>query len=344
MTEGSPPTLDDAELRAALEQARGPLQVPAMPRVGLWLRAKTSPRLRALLPTPVVVLRARLRSRIAWARRADMRRLSRQTMEAILSGTPRAGETGELAREHFVQQEIYRELFWQPWRLARMDRRSQENARRALDSDRGVLLSSCHLGPIFRHISAITALGRTAYIASAPWFFEQPTPDYWGLRIARWWICSLSEDKRYIRTTRSFPVLRALLDQGELVVIYFDMPGSRRTRFLGKPVMLSSGSARLACETDAIVLPVRARMSASRVFVDVAPPLDPRDFPGHAELHDALAAIHERWILELPATLEDPNRDGAWEGGATAEGWALPSDPGSDHPQTPLPEAPPAPG
>jgi hypothetical protein len=32
--------------------------------------------------------------------------------------------------------------------------------------------------------------------------------------------------------------------------------------------------------------------------------------------------VHETSILELPQTLEDPNRAGAWEGGAGPGGWA----------------------
>ena len=60
---------------------------------------------------------------------------------------------------------------------------------------------------------------------------------------------------------------------------------------------------------------------AIATWTDVAPPLDPRDVASSEELHDALAAVHERWILELPATLEDPNRAGAWERTATATGW-----------------------
>jgi len=58
------------------------------------------------------------------------------------------------------------------------------------------------------------------------------------------------------------------------------------------------------------------------VWLDAHPPLDPREHDGIEQLHEALAAVHERWILELPATLENPRRDGFWEA-ASAEGWPL---------------------
>jgi hypothetical protein len=46
------------------------------------------------------------------------------------------------------------------------------------------------------------------------------------------------------------------------------------------------------------------------------------------ELHEEIAAIHERWILEAPEALEDPRRAGAWEEGATATEWVRPGRPG----------------
>jgi hypothetical protein len=185
-----------------------------------------------------------------------------------------------------------------------------------------VLLSACHLGPYFLQMSAVTSLGYSPHAVAAPWFFEDPTPDYWGRRLARWWHGIAKRDERLVYSVGSFPVLRALLAEGELVLNYFDMPGGTRTPFLGKPVMLSSGSAELAFQTEALVLPLRARRAGSRVWTDVFEPLDARDFEQVEDLHKALAAVHERSILEVPETLEDPNRAGAWENAATEHGWA----------------------
>ncbi len=245
-------------------------------------------------------------------------------MEAVVGSTSRAGEVHELARQHIIEDEVRRALFWQPWKTASMDAGSLEHVQTASAAGRGVLLSSCHQGPIFLHRSAITSLARTAYIVMGPWFFEDPRPGYSGRRLAHWWRGLRRRDERIVCSVGAFPVLRALLEEREMVVVYFDMPGSRRTRFLGKPVMLASGTARLAFETNALILPTRARRVGHRVWCDVHAPLDPRHFPSHEQLHDALAAVHERWILELPATLEDPRRLGAWEQGATAQAWTRP--------------------
>ena len=133
-----------------------------------------------------------------------------------------------------------------------------------------------------------------------------------------------------ILSTGSFPILSALLKRGEVVFLFFDMPGSHETRFLGKTAMLADGTARLAVQTDAVVLPLRSRSSGHRVSLDAGAPLDPREYADADELHSALAHRHERWILESPAAMADPRTFG-WGAGATPQGWSRPAPPRSRH-------------
>jgi lauroyl/myristoyl acyltransferase len=310
-----------AELAKAIEAAKQPLRPPGMPSVELRLRLRTSTQLRGLLPRRLVLARAAAKARTAWDN-PDERRRALRAMTAIVGGTPRAGEIEELALRRLIEQESERSLYWQPWRTSRVSATSSANLQRALGATRPVLLSACHLGPYFLQMSAVTSLGHSPHAVAAPWFFEDPTPDYWGRRLARWWHGIAKRDERLVYSVGSFPVLRALLAEGELVLNYFDMPGGTRTQFLGKPVMLSSGSAELASQTQALVLPLRARREGNRVWTDVFEPLDARDFAHVEDLHKALAAVHERSILEVPETLEDPNRAGAWENSATEHEWA----------------------
>jgi lauroyl/myristoyl acyltransferase len=282
--------------------------------------------LRRVLPTRLLVRRAEARAISFWETDPVARERALPAMEAVLAGTARAGELEELAREHYVEQAAHRTLFWQPWKMPSMDARSTETAQAALSSGRGVLVSSCHLGPIFLHYWPLTAI-RTGYAIVGPWFLEEPTPDYAGRRLARWRKGVERRDERLLPSQGVFVQLRALLAQGEMAFMYFDMPGSRSTQFLGKPVMLATGTARLATEADALVLPIRARREGHRVWTDVQAPLDPRDFSGYEQLQDALAGVHERWILERPGALEDPNRRGAWEGSASTSAWVRPERP-----------------
>ena len=121
----------------------------------------------------------------------------------------------------------------------------------------------------------------------------------------------------------SFQIVRALLGRGEAVLIFFDMPGGRETNFLGKPVELADGSAELAVRTGSLVLPLRARRAGHEVWIDVGEAIDARRSAGVDELHEALAQVHERWILENPAAMDDPRRFG-WEDGAGPQRWTAP--------------------
>jgi lauroyl/myristoyl acyltransferase len=289
-------------------------------------REASTAALRRVLPTRLLVRRAELRASAAWETNPVTRERALPAMEAVVGGTARAGELEQLAREHYIEQAAQRTLFWQPWKMPSMDARSTETAQAALSSGRGVLVSSCHLGPMFLHYWPLTAI-RSGYAIVGPWFFEAPTPDYAGRRLARWRKGLEPRDERLLASRGVFVQLRALLAEGEMAFTYFDMPGSRITSFLGKPVMLATGTARLSSEADALVLPIRARRERHRVWTDVHAPLDPREFSDYEQLQDALAGVHERWVLERPGAMEDPNRRGAWEGGASASAWVRPERP-----------------
>lgn len=294
-----------------------------MPPAPLIVRLKTSP-LRELIPTRLVVRRAERRGREIWQRSLAARESALAVIETIVADTRSPSELAELAQQHLIEVEVERALFWQRWAQPRKDARSSANLGQALASGRGVLISACHQGPIGPGHAAVTSPRRTLYSTSALWFFEEPSHDHWGRRLARWHRQLYARNQRALPSVGAFALLRLLLEGGELVLIQFDMPGSRETRFLGRPVMLTAGTARLAVQADALVLPLRNRRVAHRVWVDIEAPLDPRDFADDRALHEALAAVHEQWILDSPATLEDPRREGAWEAGATAAAWLRP--------------------
>jgi lauroyl/myristoyl acyltransferase len=295
-----------------------------MPPVPVRTRLKTSTAVRRLLGRRVALARACAKGERLW-RRGHGRERAVSAMAAILAGTGRSGEVQELARRRLIEDEASRALFWGPWRTSEIGERSGRHLDEAFSSGRRVILSMCHLGPFFLALSPMGARGIRTIAVSGPWMFAEPTPDHWGRRLARWRRGVADRGGRLVHSGDSFEVLRALVERGEALVIYFDLPGSIRTDFLGKPVMLAAGTAQLAHQTDALVLPLRARREGTRVWTDTWEALDPRDFSGPQELHRAVAAVHERSILEMPEALEDPRRPGAWEDGARPGEWALPS-------------------
>jgi len=281
-----------------------------MPSVRLRLRLRTSPSLRRMLPRRLVERRALRRGAELWQHNAGEREDAIAAMNAIVGDTSRAGESEQLARRSLIEDRVQTALFWQPWSRAKMDPGAEARLREAIASGRGVLLSACHVGPHFRATSAIASVGRVPYSVSGPWYFEPPSHDEWGRRLARW---RKGANGIPVLSSGSFATLLARLEEAEIIYICFDQPGRRETRFLGKTAMLADGTARLAVAADALILPVRSRRAGHHAWLDIASPLDPREHAAVEELHEALAAVHEHWIMEDPATLEDPRISG-WAG------------------------------
>jgi lauroyl/myristoyl acyltransferase len=240
-----------------------------------------------------------------------------RAMRVVLAGTATVAELDELARARLVEQLAGRALFWQrPW-TADIDAQSSLRIAEALAGTRGVLLSHCHLGPYPRLDRARPFHGQVTYLVPGPWYFEQPGYGRWGRRLARWRRATKS---RPVQASGSFRIVQSLLERGEAVFIAFDQPGPKETTFLGKRAMMAEGTAQLAVRADALVVPVRARRRGHRVHVDAAEPIDPRELGGVDEVHEALVAVHEQWVLETPAEMEDPRETG-WGDGATSQAW-----------------------
>jgi lauroyl/myristoyl acyltransferase len=296
--------------------------VPRMPPATLRVRLRTSPAIRTVLPSRLVVARAERKARRLWREHEASHAYAVRTMEAVVAGTPREADLEEIAERHLVEIEAWEALFWQPWSAPHVDARSRALLQGTCAGERGVLLSACHLGPYFPKAKTLVTLGIEPYVVTGDFFLEEPSNDYWGRRLARW--RRGVPDVPLVRPRGSFAVLAGALERRETVLVYFDMPGPHETRFLGKPAMLADGTARLAVETDALVLPVRSWRRGHRLALDAHEPLDPRSFAGVDDLHEALAALHERLILEQPEAMADP-ADYGWGDGATAQRWDRPS-------------------
>lgn len=308
---------DIAELLADAERIA---PYPRMPPAPLGVRLKTSLWLRRLMPTSVVVRRAERRGRLLWDESDWDREDSLQAMEAIVGASARAGELTELAKAHLIEREVEKALFWQPWRTPRIDPQSLERLRSALDGDRPVLMSACHQGPYHRTSLLALRMGYKPYVVAGAWYFQEPSHDYWGRRLARW---RKAARVNLVKSRGSFPVLKALLEKGESVLLYYDMPGRRESRFLGKPATLADGIARLATDTGAIVLPVRMLREGHHTRLEVGEPIDGRLVSDVGELHRRLGSVLERWIMEFPPRMDDPRKFG-WKDGARAAEWVHP--------------------
>ena len=88
----------------------------------------------------------------------------------------------------------------------------------------------------------------------------------------------------------------------------FDAPGSRPTRFLRQTIRLATGTARLAVETGALVVPIWRARERWRMRTVVGEPIEPGTIP--TTCTSGWPALHSAWILARPAALEDPDAGG----------------------------------
>jgi hypothetical protein len=320
-TQQSPTTAQpDQDMDRTLEALDRIPAAPRMPSVDLRLRVKTSPALWRLLPQRPLIARAIHNAQRIWETSPEDREDALGAIDAIVGSTAQAEAREEIARGYVVERQVDNVLFWRPWKTPSLDPLSTARIRDAMSTGRGVVLSVCHTGPFHLIPKALASVGCAPYVVAGPWYFEQPSHDYWGRRLARW---HKGARCRLVLSSGSFPALKALVERGKTVMIYFDLPGSRETGFLGKTATLADGTARLASDTEAIVLALRVRRAGEAVWLDVAEPLDARELADVDELHAALAKIHERWILEYPAAMNDP-REFGWGQGARPDAWVRP--------------------
>jgi lauroyl/myristoyl acyltransferase len=269
-------------------------------------------RRRRRIPSPVAVAVAVARGRRAW-RDPQARAGARAAIEAIVGNVP---ERDALARRHLVETAVREELIWRPWQLsgARLDGRA--HLEDALATRRGVIASFVHSGPFPGVGGALAEVSDRTHTVVGGWLHDRSDDRAEERRRLRWRANLGLAGASVIEAAGSYAAIAALLRAGELVAMGFDVPGTDETEFIGRRIALVSGTARLAFETGALVVPVWRARDRWRPLTIAAPAVDPAGHATWQELHAALASIHSRWILARPAELENPCRPGWW-GAAT---------------------------
>ena len=309
------------------DQRTGPVRPPAgkplslscpVPWGGVSGRLRASVGARRVVPTALALAGTDLLYGVAL--RLSRRRMAQAVaaMNAVVGGTPAEVELVRLARGHVAAQARGWELTWRPWELARIPIRDAARIDEVRATGRGLVISHTHLGPLAGWVP-LGRLLRPLYHPAGDWAVHPPRPGYNGYQLEQRRRLYREAGIELIHAPGSAMALYKALTRGGAALLTMDAPGDRRTDFLGKPVDMDDGTARIAARTDAVVLPSALMPVGRRWEIRIGEPLDPRKFASPDDLHLALAAVHERIVLRAPEHLEDPRR--LWAD-ASRDGWA----------------------
>ncbi|HYI18500.1 MAG TPA: hypothetical protein VD836_07300 [Solirubrobacteraceae bacterium] len=257
------------------------------------------------IPLPVAVAGAVRAGRRAWDDDPEARAAARRAIFAVCGI-----EHDDLARAHLVEHAVREELIWRAWDAPLGRWTGAEHLDAAIASRRGVVCSFVHSGPFPGVTAAIASRTDRLHLVTGAWMFLPYEGDAESARTVRWLANLQALPVTLVGNAGSYGALADALRAGDAVLTAFDAPGSRPTPFLRQTIRLASGTARLAVETGALVVPIWRARERWRMRTVVGEPIEPGTDPD--DLHERLARVHSAWILARPAALEDPTREGWW--------------------------------
>lgn len=273
---------------------------------GVLARAQAAGLARRAYPVPVGLALARVRAERAW-RDPAARQGARQHLELLVGATPRAGEVDQLARRYLYETLRYRELLGRTAVTTTVPVDGLERLRAQQRAGRGVVLSVVHQGQFGAHPAAIARHGVPMSVLLGPALFgPQPATSAGLLRRQLLAAFRAGRDVTLLNARNSYDTARAVLREGGVVWLGCDLTGTTPVRFLGRTYYVPSGTARLAMDTGAPVLPVSAFRYGRLERLEVQEALRPQDHADHRALLQAVFDRHAPAVLAWPEAVERP--------------------------------------
>jgi hypothetical protein len=244
---------------------------------------------------------AALRGRLEWWTVPRRREYALDLTETI-RGLPRdSPEARRYAKRRLVEDAVQAELHWRPWLGSRAPIEGFEHLTGALSDGRGVILATVHIGPFVGLVHALAARGIKVYISGGRWGGGEAALDgrrgRWTLMQNRW---VEEAGSRWVNRGGSYPVLRALLERGEICFLTVDAPGSVEVELAGHTARVRGGLASLALETGAPIVPGVTLRRGFGQAARLLEPIDPSAFDDPVELTRHLAAVLGELLLRDP--------------------------------------------
>jgi hypothetical protein len=252
---------------------------------------------------PVRLAPALVRARLdrIWSEPA-FRSSQEAEMRFLLEHTDRAGEVGELAYRHAEHMMMRGYLRWHPRAITRQPVRGIEWLTTRRDPARGVLLSFTHHHSYDGLFGSLARYGVRSQILITP---EIAKPEA-GIAF-RQHLRVAARGGEIVPAVGGTEQLAARLRPGTTLALAPDFPGRTPVTFLGRKVLGSFGTARIATLADSpVVLVTQHQDPAGGSYVQVHPPLESRDFSEPRELLDEVLGRHGEAILAWPEALEAP--------------------------------------
>jgi lauroyl/myristoyl acyltransferase len=278
--------------------------------VSLPARVYASRYTHRLLPAgPALSLAGWIGPAVRHRRNSAERRDGQRFMADLLLHTPRANEADELAEAWLTEKSMLGELFWRPWLLEHSRILGREHWESAHQDGRGALFVVGHIGGHWSISTILTRHGFEHYAVSHPHHWEPMPRGYKGLSKLHlrheYLEKPLGDSRIFLSTSSPEPLLR-LLEEGNSLMIAFDVAGSAATPFLGRRVALAGGPATLAFRTKSMLIPTVPQRQGTRIDLRFLTPINPADHDDPRSLRAAIAGAFEPVVLERPESVELP--------------------------------------
>jgi lauroyl/myristoyl acyltransferase len=295
-----------------VEALGDPLTTPRpVPWGGAVARLRASEALRRFVPAPLAMAALDLGHRLAARRDPQRLAQARATMEAVVGGTHRERDLDRLAVRHLSAWARGWELMWRPWLLASMPVEGAK-ALRDLEPGRGVIFSVPHFGPLVGVAALPRVVGPVHAAVGEHMVAAEAPAGYHGYQNEQVRKVLRDFGFRMVRAMGSARTFTEVLEGGGRVLINLDVPGKAPVRFLGKPVELMNGTARLAIGTDSVIVPAVPLPRGRKWYVHLGAPLDPREHDSWEDLLQATVTAVEDLVLRAPEYFENPLRESGW--------------------------------
>jgi hypothetical protein len=264
------------------------------------LRGDDVQQLRRLVPVRLVPSVVRRRLQTLW-QDAGFRASQVAEMEFLLGKTERAVEIPELARAYTEQMLIRAHMRWHPRAITRQRTQGIEWLTTRRDAKRGLIISFTHHHRYEGMLGSLARLGAPSKIIVSPAIAR---PDAGAafrqhLRVA-------ARGGEIVPAEGGTEALVAMLRPGVLMSLAPDFPGRTPVTFLGRRVLGSFGTARIAMLSNSPVALVTHRRDENGPYLRVHEPLDPADYSEPGDLLSEILRGHGEAILDWPEALESP--------------------------------------